>query len=744
MPNRSSLHRRRLAAAVLVALAVTAGTAVTAAPAGAAPAEAAAAAGQSPEQNAVAPFPVDARVSGAGPTGFLSAQSGSRITYRWTRYEDGATTVLPDSGYTTARRTDIVATGSGGVYTLKDMGAGTDPLEIDVRPLGDGYSFAAYAGTRIVMKKANATGGTDLHIVGKPDGLLVDRTVTGLPADAEITGITLDSPESAVVRYTGTVDGVKRSRTAVLDIPAHALVEEYETPDVPLGGTALSATHIAWVEKLANGTAQVVVTRRGTNESVRHDVGQATNVAVQLVGDWVTYRQFATNGGGAWYPKFALYAHSLTTRETVKLLEHTTSAAPGPLGTLLVRGGTFDQGEGLYRIAPGTDGARPAVTLVASTGEPTTLELVKPDVPDTIDFDRVATPVPFAWTFSRQSTRVRVELVHTATKKVWKPEVYHRGGGVVRFDWDGMFVSRNVTIPAVYTVPAPNGDYTWRLTAEPLDGIGPAVEKTGTFKVIRKVVPHDFNDNGTPDLLVRNSSGELSLVNTSRPLGSWTAEPATPLGTGWNTYDQLLALGNVAGSPHADVVARDRSGVLWLHEGTGHALAPRVRVGGGWGIYRQITGGCDLNGDGTADLLATDAAGILWLYKGTGSASAPFAARTKVGGGWGVYNKITAAGDIGGAAAGDLVARDKDGVLWLYLGKGDGTFTTRSRIGGGWNAYEGIVGFGDVDRDGRADLLANDNGTTYAYKGTADWRAPFESRRAIYSYDTLDWNATVF
>ncbi|MGW1252149.1 FG-GAP-like repeat-containing protein [Streptomyces sp. NPDC002535] len=742
MSTARTTPRRRLAAAVLVALAVTTGAAVTAAPAGAAPAGAAAAAGQSPEQNAVAPFPVKAWVVGAGPTGFLSAQSGSRLTYRWTRYEDGATTVLPDSGYLTARRTDIVATGSGdGVFTLRDMGAGTDPLEIDVRPLGDGYSLAAYAGTRLVMKKANATGGTDLHIVGKPNGLLVDHTVTGLPADAEIAGITLDSPESAVVRYTGTVDGVKRSRAAVLDIATHALVDEYETPDVPLSGIAVSATHIAWVEKPANANAQVVVTRRGTTETVRHDLGTTANAAIQLVGDWVTYRQFATYGGGAWDPKFALYAHSLTTRETVKLLEHTTSATPGPLGTQLVRGGTFDQGEGLYRIAPGTDGTRPAVTLVASTGEPTTLELVKPDVPDTIDLDRVTAPVPLQWTLSRTSTRVRVELVHTATGKTWKDEGSHFAGGVVGIRWDAMYGSNAAA------VPAPNGAYTWRLTAAPADGIGPGLEKTGTFEVTRRTVPHDFNDNGTPDLLVREGAGRLSLYNTSQPLGAWRIGTPEALGTGgWNAYDRLLSPGDVAGSAHSDVLGRDKDGVLWLHQGTGHGLAPRTKIGGGWQVYDKLTGGSDLDGDGRADLLATDKTGVLRLYKGTGSATAPFKAPTTVGGGWDVYNQLTATGNIGGGPAGDLVARDTAGVLWLYLGKGDGTFAARTRIGGGWNTYSQLVGFGDADRDGHPDLLALDTtggATPYLYRGTGDWRAPFKPRTAAYSYADL-YPYTVF
>ncbi|WP_406066167.1 VCBS repeat-containing protein [Streptomyces sp. NBC_01077] len=66
----------------------------------------------------------------------------------------------------------------------------------------------------------------------------------------------------------------------------------------------------------------------------------------------------------------------------------------------------------------------------------------------------------------------------------------------------------------------------------------------------------------------------------------------------------------------------------------------------GWGGYNKLAGGSDLNGDGRPGLLATDGTGKLWFYNGTGSSTAPFATRVKVGGGWGVYNHLTAVGNI--------------------------------------------------------------------------------------------------
>ncbi|QGZ47059.1 hypothetical protein GPZ77_00215 [Streptomyces sp. QHH-9511] len=218
------------------------------------------------------------------------------------------------------------------------------------------------------------------------------------------------------------------------------------------------------------------------------------------------------------------------------------------------------------------------------------------------------------------------------------------------------------------------------------NGVGPEVNESGTFKVVRSVKPHDYSDNGSPDVLTRDAAGKLWRIDTGHEPSYGTVQAGKPVetGTGWQIYDRIEATGNLS----------------------------------------------DLTGDEKPDVLATDPAGGLWLYPGTGNADAPLAPRQKMGTGWGIYNQITSTGNIGGAPAGDLVARDAAGDLWRYLGKGDGTFVPRTKIGTGWNTYSDVVAIGDANRDGRPDLIGHSpsDNTVYVYAGTGDWSVPFKGR----------------
>ncbi|MER5204976.1 VCBS repeat-containing protein [Streptomyces sp. NPDC002825] len=734
--------RLRLAAAVAAVLAVTAAGLAT--PAVAAPfnihATASATGAVTGEQQDVLTVPAGTSASTSGPTGYLTyhTENGAAV-YTWTRHEDGVRTTLPGTRYAGNVGTDIVVRIEGTTYTYIDMSTGTEVASFDTS--GTASTPLRYMGTTFVAA-TTVDNVRELHLLTKEQGATVDRKVTGIPAGAALTRFDNSDPYTLVVHYRTQTNGVYDNHVALVDIATAAVTETYDSLVTnSYSASAVSATHLAWLEWPEAGKATLAVARRDTKEITRTPLGEASAMTVKLVGDWVAYGRI--DGAAAYSPSplYALTARSLSDpQRTVKLLDVVSGASAAADGGALATGGTIEKGQGIYRISVGADGT-PAATMVASTGEPTALDVNIRRASPTVDFGGGADAYLLG-TPSRAANGT-VVWTHTPTGKSFTTRFETTPYDVMAF-FHGMLDDKT---------SAPLGDYTWKLTASPANGIGPSVERTGTMKAFSsRPTPHDFSDSGAPDLLVRDSAGRVINYDARQTLyetgqhGDPAQRSTTVMGTGWQIYDRVLAPGNFDASPQADVVARDRDGRLWLYSGTGQALAPRKQIGTGWGIYRHITGGSDLTNDGRIDLLATDNAGTLWLYKGTGSSSAPYEARKKVGTNWGIYNRITGTGNIAGGPGGDLVARDSAGVLWLYLGKGDGTFAPRIKIGSGWNQYIDIVGVGDTDRDGRPDLVVQGvaggtKDTLAVYRGTGDWRWPFKARLNVYNPEPLGTGA---
>ncbi|MFB7449259.1 FG-GAP repeat domain-containing protein [Streptomyces sp. NPDC056194] len=163
-------------------------------------------------------------------------------------------------------------------------------------------------------------------------------------------------------------------------------------------------------------------------------------------------------------------------------------------------------------------------------------------------------------------------------------------------------------------------------------------------------------------------------------------------------------------------------GTLRLHAGVSPTETDRGLVwqGGGWQIYNKVIAPGDLTKDGRQDLLARTQSGTLYLFPGKGSVDyrGPFASRVAIGGGWQIYDQIVGTNDLDGDAVADIVARTPAGDLYFYKGTGSATapFKSRVRIGGGWNTYNQVIGVDDLNGDGRGDLLARTySGTYYQY-----------------------------
>ncbi|WP_338494496.1 VCBS repeat-containing protein [Streptomyces sp. SJL17-4] len=740
--NHAHTPRRHLAAAVTAVLTLTVGTLAAPTVATAAP-DTSPVAGVAAATDVAVPYGPGDSLWGLGRTGFLSWDASDPNIARWTRFADGKATAFP-YGHTLfgSLDSDIVVDESQGVSTLRDMAAdGKELLAVDPAGAGLAGQYAGAVRSTLFVSTVDG-GGRALHLYEPGAGTPTKRTVTGLPADVTRVFAQAVAGDTVLLSYE-TPD---RHHWALLDLKTAAVTSK-RTIAGRSSRPAVSATHVAWTEYNANGVATVHVLERAAGGRLqRFPMAEAGNVAVGLVGTWVTYSRPGGLLDHPASPLHALTARNLTDGTTRKLLDHTVSAIDAPGDAIGFVGGTVAGGEGLYRISPGTGGV-PVATLLAATGGQTKVALLGHNVPAVVDLDRNGGRLAMAWRLNRNNVSMSVTIRNTRTGESRTDSVLPSTLGEdeppMRFTWQGELGWNGSADP---WTGASAGPYTWQITAKPLNGIGPELKTSGSFTVTRKPGLHDYDADGSPDVFLRDSTGRLWMAETFPSLywDQLDQHPGLLVGPGWNTYDRIEAAGNLAGSAVSDVVARDRAGVLWLYQGTGNAKAPlatRVRIGDGWSTYTQLTGGSDLTGDGRSDLVATDRAGVLWLYKGTGSRTAPFAARKRIGGGWGGYNQLTATGNLAGGAAGDLVARDRAGVLWLYLGKGDGTFAARTRIGAGWSSYQHLLGIGDANRDGRPDLYTSatpDGHSLSLYKGTGAWRQPFGPARGVNALSWLD------
>lgn len=235
-------------------------------------------------------------------------------------------------------------------------------------------------------------------------------------------------------------------------------------------------------------------------------------------------------------------------------------------------------------------------------------------------------------------------------------------------------------------------------------GTNGIVMRPGVFPRYNQLVPSaDLTGDKYGDLIAIDDFGmDIFPGKADGSFGAAKLESG-----GWQK-STVYAPGDFDGDGKADVLTKDREGILWFYPGLGGGkLGNPTKAGWGWTGLEIIPAG-DVTGDGIADVLAINAKGELFYYAGDGQGG--FKGKlTKNGQGWTNFD-LYPAGDINGDGRSDILSIDSSGRLFTHLGKGNGFFAKSYQSGQGWGGYELFAG-ADINGDQLADLYSRDERT---------------------------------
>lgn len=226
----------------------------------------------------------------------------------------------------------------------------------------------------------------------------------------------------------------------------------------------------------------------------------------------------------------------------------------------------------------------------------------------------------------------------------------------------------------------------------------------------------DVDHQGGSDVPALRADGRLQLL-TARTNGSMAI--GRIMGTGWSTFDHVMAAGDVDSDGDADILARHApTGRLFLYRNTSRGtLAKGQVVGVGWNSFSRIVAPGDITGDGRPDLVAQTATGALRVYPGNGRSG--FLRSYAVPGSLPAYRLLVGVGDWDGDRRVELLGVTNDGTAHLLRGVSASGVAETIRLEGNYSSYVALAGVSDTDRDGRTELFAVDrSGNTFLGRRT--------------------------
>ncbi|MHA7306447.1 CHAP domain-containing protein [Arthrobacter sp. TMN-49] len=217
----------------------------------------------------------------------------------------------------------------------------------------------------------------------------------------------------------------------------------------------------------------------------------------------------------------------------------------------------------------------------------------------------------------------------------------------------------------------------WIYPATGSGGLGARIKLVGNFSGMVTGWTVDWTGNGILDLVIKWNDGRIRL-HAGLAQGGFAAPQI--IGTGWTTIDIAPARWRSTDNRPGLIAKLSNGDLRYYPNASGGTMSQWLKIGSGWNGL--AINALNFNGDAHADVIAQDPAGLLWLYPGKGTGA--FGAKSRVGHGFRKTGLIAVTGFKGAGSKG-LILRTSPSTLTYYPLSASGAFQTPLRVSDGFS-----------------------------------------------------------